>query len=248
MHVKFGGECTKQNEDILEKVQLEAARIVTGLPKYASRESLYFETGWESLKDRRNRRKLTLFHKIFNCNVPSFLTDITFPLISTNPYNLRNESDFLIPNYRLQSPRNSYFPCTIKLWNSLEPDLRHGLTLTQFKNALRKRINNFEVPDHFYVGERKFNIILTRLRNCASNLNYDLNRVNLINSPSCLCGHPTEDVLHFLFDCSFYTIQRNELETKLTHFYPLTAEKLLFEIVVQLYKKIRQLCRPSMIT
>ena len=28
-----------------EKVQLESARIVTGLPKFASRDSLYYETG-----------------------------------------------------------------------------------------------------------------------------------------------------------------------------------------------------------
>jgi hypothetical protein len=30
----------------LECLQLEAARIVTGLPIYSSAESLYFETGW----------------------------------------------------------------------------------------------------------------------------------------------------------------------------------------------------------
>jgi hypothetical protein len=33
----------------LEKVQLESARIVTGLTKFASRDSLYYETGWEPL-------------------------------------------------------------------------------------------------------------------------------------------------------------------------------------------------------
>jgi hypothetical protein len=31
--------------------QLEAARIVSGLPAYASRDSLYLETGWEKLID-----------------------------------------------------------------------------------------------------------------------------------------------------------------------------------------------------
>jgi hypothetical protein len=33
----------------LEKVQLESARIVTGLTQFASRDSLYYETGWEPL-------------------------------------------------------------------------------------------------------------------------------------------------------------------------------------------------------
>lgn len=33
----------------IENVQLHAAKRVTGIPIFASQESLYFETGWESL-------------------------------------------------------------------------------------------------------------------------------------------------------------------------------------------------------
>jgi hypothetical protein len=43
----------------LEQLQFEVARIITGLPKFASKESVYFETGWETLSCRRRRRKLT---------------------------------------------------------------------------------------------------------------------------------------------------------------------------------------------
>jgi hypothetical protein len=50
----------------IEKVQLESARIVTGLPKFASRDSLYYETGWEPLSGRRKSRKLTTFYKMHN--------------------------------------------------------------------------------------------------------------------------------------------------------------------------------------
>lgn len=32
-----------------KNVQLHAAKRVTGIPIFASQESLYFETGWESL-------------------------------------------------------------------------------------------------------------------------------------------------------------------------------------------------------
>jgi hypothetical protein len=46
------------NSDRLEKVQHEAARIVTGLPSFASIHSIYIETGWEKLKTRREVRKL----------------------------------------------------------------------------------------------------------------------------------------------------------------------------------------------
>jgi len=46
---------------LLEKVQLEAARIVTGLSSYASRESLYLEPGWKTLQKWWEIRKLNLF-------------------------------------------------------------------------------------------------------------------------------------------------------------------------------------------
>jgi hypothetical protein len=56
-------ECCPRNADKLDQLQLEAARIITGLPKFASKESLYFETGWETLSCRARRRKLTYFIK-----------------------------------------------------------------------------------------------------------------------------------------------------------------------------------------
>jgi len=58
--------CTLYDADLLERVQLEAARIVTGLSSYASRESLYLETGRKTLQKRREIRKLNLFYKIHN--------------------------------------------------------------------------------------------------------------------------------------------------------------------------------------
>jgi hypothetical protein len=44
--------CGVEFTDKLEKLQLEAAKFVTGLPVYPSRDSLYLETGWEKLIDR----------------------------------------------------------------------------------------------------------------------------------------------------------------------------------------------------
>ena len=44
----------------------KAARIETGLTKFASKDLLYFGTGWETLAKRRTNRKLTIFYKIHN--------------------------------------------------------------------------------------------------------------------------------------------------------------------------------------
>jgi hypothetical protein len=44
--------------DKLEKLQLDAARIVAGLSIFTKSEYLYAETGLETLSERRYRRKL----------------------------------------------------------------------------------------------------------------------------------------------------------------------------------------------
>jgi hypothetical protein len=62
--------------DRLEKVQTEAARIVTGLTSYASLDSIYCETGWEKLIVRRQVKKLNLFYKIINNEAPEYLSEL----------------------------------------------------------------------------------------------------------------------------------------------------------------------------
>jgi hypothetical protein len=46
-------DCCIRDTQILECLQLEAARIVTGLPIYSSAESLYFETHHLQLLERQ---------------------------------------------------------------------------------------------------------------------------------------------------------------------------------------------------
>ena len=53
--------CTRYEVEAIEKIQLEAARIVTGTSKLVSIEELYNETGWETLEKRRTKHKLSLF-------------------------------------------------------------------------------------------------------------------------------------------------------------------------------------------
>ena len=48
--------CTLYEANELEKVQIEAAHIVTGATKLVSIDSLYTETGWETLASRRKKK------------------------------------------------------------------------------------------------------------------------------------------------------------------------------------------------
>ena len=45
----------------MEKIQLQAARVVTGTNSYAPKYLLYRETGWEKLSVRREKHRFVCF-------------------------------------------------------------------------------------------------------------------------------------------------------------------------------------------
>ena len=59
-------------------IQLIAARIVSGLPIFASRESLYFEKGWNPLSTKIKISRLKTMFKIDRNLLPDYITNI-FP-------------------------------------------------------------------------------------------------------------------------------------------------------------------------
>ena len=70
MRLKFN--CGEFNSNHLEKVHIEAARIVCGFHCYASVASIYKETGWDKIKVRREAKNLTLLYNIFNNLAPEY--------------------------------------------------------------------------------------------------------------------------------------------------------------------------------
>ena len=99
--LEYAGEvwdnCTLADSERFEKIQLEAARIVTGLTSYASTLSIYKEAGWGKLSVRREKRKLSLFYDIVSGQLPDYLQDLPITVGQTNNYNLRNSKNFTIP-------------------------------------------------------------------------------------------------------------------------------------------------------
>ena len=164
--------CTITDSNRLEHVQSTAARIVTGLPTFSSLCSLYLETGWKTLAERRRNKKLTLLHKIINNKAPVYLQDLLPDTVgATSSYDLRNSANFEVPFTRLCSFETSFFPSTLKLWNESDLCIRSILSTSQFKSSIRnlppKPLN------YLSAGERKFNIILSRLRHRSSSLKSD---------------------------------------------------------------------------
>ena len=83
--------CTQFEKNELDKIQNEAARIVTEL---VSIRALYEEIKWETLEERRKKHRLVLFYKMVNGLSPQYLSSL-LPLHvnKVSSYNLRNSND-----------------------------------------------------------------------------------------------------------------------------------------------------------
>jgi len=103
------------------KLQIEAARSVTVLTEYSSRDSLYRETGWGKLSSRRERRKLCFLYSMYHGHAPSYLCDLLPRLVrDVTKYPVRNRNDYNVPRCRLSLWQFSFIPSVINLWNSLD--------------------------------------------------------------------------------------------------------------------------------
>ena len=83
--------CTHFDQTEIEKVQLEAGRIVSGTTQLVFLASLYNELGWEELSARRRKHKHVLFYKMINRLSPNYSTQLVLDQVGqASSYNLRN--------------------------------------------------------------------------------------------------------------------------------------------------------------
>ena len=133
---------TQADAHRLEQVQLNAAGIVTGLPVFASLDSLYYEIEWETLSQRRTNKKLTLMFKIVNNETPGYLKNLLPNRVGDQThYQLRNNQNYEVLNSRLCSYENSYFPSTLRLRNKLDQDTRNSSSVLEFKLSIVSRLH-----------------------------------------------------------------------------------------------------------
>jgi hypothetical protein len=71
--------CSLSECDLIESVQYESARVVTGAMRGTSRSRLSDELAWEDMNTRRSMHKLVLYYKIVNNLTPSFFFRLVTP-------------------------------------------------------------------------------------------------------------------------------------------------------------------------
>ena len=122
----------------IESVQYNAALAITGAIRGTSKEKLYQELGFESLKDRRWLRRLCYLYKIVNTKQPAYLYDLIPPFQRSS----RNKGCIYEPFCRTVSFKNCFLKYAITEWNKLDSEIRNAETLASF----RKMFLNFIRP------------------------------------------------------------------------------------------------------
>ena len=205
-----GSECS----NALDRIQFDAARLVTGAIKGTNRVSLLEELSWDKLEIRRYIHKLSVLYKIKNRLVPDYLYSVLPMSVSQiSNYPLRNSDN--ICNFSCSTSRfqQSFFPSAIFAWNSLSDSIRNSSSFTNFKNSINGLFCKKKCPKIFEVGARYPSVLHTRLRLGNSTLNDDLFRHNCIPSPACAFGYHRETTEHYLLHCPLWDTYRLSLLT-----------------------------------
>lgn len=202
--------CDDESKQLLDKIQIEAAKVVTGAIKGTHHDALLAEVGWESLSKRRERQKLLLYHKMIHNKAPAYLCNIVPPISGQDhAYNTRHAVgiNYSIPQHRLEQYSQSFLPEAIRLFNKLPMHIKSIKDHSKFSTQILGK--KMDKNDNFYHGNRAENVLHARLRMKCSSLKNDLFQLHVIDSPTCLCGQAPETEEHYFLYCPLYANQRN---------------------------------------
>ena len=108
--------CNDEERELLESVQCEAGKVVTGAMRGTSRICLMAELGWEEMKVRRDIHKLICYFKKVNDLSPSYLKDLLPARVCERThFTLRPSPNFTLFPVRRERLKRSFFPSTTKL-------------------------------------------------------------------------------------------------------------------------------------
>ena len=201
----------------IESVQYEAALIVSGAWKGTSRTKIYADLGWESLYHRRGLRRLCLLFEVYINGSPNYLKE------TLDKCRLKPTSRFVTERKLLNIPFRtnkfglSFFPSTIKHWNSLDSKIKDSPNLKIFKKELIKRIRP-KRKEYFGIDDKVGTRYITLLRMGLSPLKrhkFDYNFQDTFD-PVCISGDGIEDTEHFLLHCTMFDQERADLTHKLS--------------------------------
>ncbi|KAI8483663.1 hypothetical protein Bbelb_386010 [Branchiostoma belcheri] len=199
-----------------QQVQYHAGRLVSGAMARTPHGKLLEELEWDSLATRRYFNRLLIMYKLVSGSVPSHL-QLLIPTTrdSRRQLNLRlrNDTHLHVPYCRTNTYGSSFVPYTTRLWNNLPKEVKEATSLLQFKQRCRAHmLSSRHHQGYRRLGDRRSNILATRLRIGWCQLNSTLAKFNLTGR-GCACGATSETVTHFLLRCPLHAAARQDLAT-----------------------------------
>lgn len=95
--------CLEEYADNLESVLIAAARVITGAKRGTSHQLLYRETGWKSLRQRRQIHKTLKMYDIIHNHTPSYMKALLPRNIESSVYRTRGAVARYYPPYKCKS-------------------------------------------------------------------------------------------------------------------------------------------------
>ena len=225
----------------IELVHKRAGRIVSGATRGTPKSVIYHELGWESLVKRRERHSVLYFHRFVHGQVPAFLSNMLPGHVADRThYNLRNNYNIDTIPSRIDLLYKSFIPYAIRLWNNLHPELRDIHEYKAFKTEFYK--DKVHTNIFYSLGNRKAGIHHARIRMKCSALNCDLFNNHISDSAKCVCGHQSEDAVHYFFVCPIYYIQRAILHDKIIPHAPFNLYTILNGLENQHHPANKAIC------
>ena len=125
--------CTEAKANLLDNIQYESARAVTGAKKGTSARGLMNELGWSKkpgekcLKTRRKMHKLHYIFKIIKHILPAYLVELLPNTVNVRTSrSLRSGEDLTLLLSRTEKFKKCFLSSAVKLWNSLQIDVRNS--------------------------------------------------------------------------------------------------------------------------
>ena len=104
-----------------------------------------------------------MYYRIVNGQVPEYMSAILPPLVSdNNHYYLRRPFERERMERDIQPFSTSFIVSTTTIWNNLPQNFQNCDSISQIKRFLVRDDNS--VPNFFYFGERKAQVVHCKLR------------------------------------------------------------------------------------
>ena len=129
----------------LQTVQNFACRIITKTSKYDHITPTLCQIGWIPVSEQLLLRDSLMAFKCMNSLAPPYLSNTFSKRSSIHNRLTRNQDSVQIPLYRTASGQRSFHYRVVKLWNSLDDNVKKATSLSHFKKLMKNHLfDNFK--------------------------------------------------------------------------------------------------------